>query len=99
MAQLPAALRVLAEIGDPRTELRAGLITAAQLEQLGTMFGRGGVERVVIERAWALESRLRGLDPLGTAASPLPPSLLRVAALDRRSGVIGNRTLGTYLVA
>jgi hypothetical protein len=99
VAQLNAALRALADVGDPRNDLRAGLITAEQLDRVGTLFGRGGAERVVIERAWGLESRLRRLDLLGTALASLPPSPLRVAALDGRSGVIGNRTLRTYLIA
>jgi hypothetical protein len=99
VAQLNAALRALADIGDPRNDLRAGLITAEQLDRVGTLFGRGGAERVVIERAWGLESRLRGLDLLGTAPAALAPSPLRVAALDGRSPVIGNHALRTYLVA
>jgi hypothetical protein len=99
ITQLTAALRVLADAGDPRADLAAGLITAEQLERVGTLFGRAGTERVVIERAWVLESRLRSLESLGTARAKLPPSPLRVAALDRRSGLIGNRTLGTYLIA
>jgi hypothetical protein len=99
IAALTAALRVLADVGDPRADLRAGLLTAAELDRIGTLFGRGGTERVVIERAWALESRLRVLDALAADPVRLAPSPLRVAALDRRSGVIGNRTLGTYLVA
>jgi hypothetical protein len=99
IARLTSALRVLADIGDPRADLRAGLITVPQLEQVRTLFGRGGAERVVIERAWALESRLRSLDELSSEPVPLPPSPLRVAALDRRSAVIGNLTLRTYLVA
>ncbi len=99
IAQLTSGLRVLADIGDPRVDLRAGLIDAEQLDRLSTMFGRGGTDRVVIERAWAIESRLRCLDLLGTAPVDLPPSVLRVAALDRRSGVIGNATLRAYLIA
>jgi hypothetical protein len=99
VASLTAALRVLGEIGDPRTDLRAGLLTPEQLDRLGTLFGRAGTERVVIERAWALESRLRHLEALGTDQVELPPSRLRVAALDRRSGVIASRVLATYLVA
>lgn len=99
IAALTAALRVLAEIGDPRTDVRAGVLTTEQLDRVGALFGRGGAERVVVERAWALESRLRGLDALGTDRVPLEPSRLRLAALDRRSGVIGNHVLGTYLVA
>lgn len=99
MAQVNAALRVLADVGDPRTDLRSGLLTTGQLQQIGTLFGRGAAERVVIERAWALESRLRWLDQLGSDPASVQPSRLRVASLDRRYGVIGNRMLGTYLTA
>jgi hypothetical protein len=75
------------------------VITAEQLDRLGTLFGRSGTDRVVIDRAWAIEANLRSLDALGTAPAELPPSPLRVAALDRRSGVIGNSALRAYLVA
>ena len=51
----------------------------------------------MIERAWAIESRLRKLDQLGSAAAELPPSRLRVAWLDRRAGPQGNRVLAAYL--
>jgi len=99
VAQLTAGLRVLADIGPPRADLRAGLITAEQLDRIGTMFGRGGADRVVIERAWAIESKLRRLETVGTSQAELPPSALRVAALDRRSGVLGNAVVRAYLVA
>ena len=94
-----AALRVLAGIGDPRADLRAGLLTGAELDRLTVLFGRGATERIVIERAWSLESRLRGLDGLGSDLAPLRPSSLRIASLDRSAGPIGNRMLATYLVA
>jgi hypothetical protein len=97
IAQVAAALRVLAQVGDPREDLRAGLLTAAQLERVTTLFGRDAAGRVVIERAWAIESRLRQLERLGSGAAALPPSRLRVASLDRRAGALGNRVLGTYL--
>ncbi len=97
VAQVTAALRVLAQVGDPRQDLRAGLLAPGQLEQLTTLFGRAAADRVVIERAWAIESRLRKLEQLGSAPIPLPPSRLRVACLDRRVGAVGNRVLGTYL--
>jgi hypothetical protein len=97
IAQVTAALRVLAQVGDPREDLRAGLLTDGQLERLGTLFGRGAADRVVIERALAIESRLRKLEQLGSGPAPLPPSRLRVAWLDRRAGALGNRVLGTYL--
>ena len=99
VARLTAALRVLADVGDPRADLRGGLITADELDRVGTLFGRSGSERIVIERAWTLESKLRSLNALGTEPVELPPSPLRIAALDQRSGAIGNRTVGAYLVA
>ncbi|MFI0417493.1 hypothetical protein [Spongiactinospora sp. 9N601] len=95
--QVTAALRALAQVGDPREDLRLGLITAAQLEKIGTLFGRGVSDRVVIERAWALESQLRKLETLGSEAVRLPPARLRVISMDRQAGVLGNRVLGTYV--
>jgi hypothetical protein len=97
IAQVTAALRMLAQVGDPREDLRAGLLTADQLDRLTALFGRGAADRVVIERAFAIESRLRKLERLGSGPAPLPPSRLRVASLDRRAGALGNRVLGTYL--
>ena len=99
IAQLTAALRALAGVGDPRADLRAGLISAGQLDRLATLFGREARDRVVADRALHLEARLRGLDWLGAGQPPDAPSRLRVAALDRRCGVIGNRMIGAYLVA
>ncbi|HTZ29910.1 MAG TPA: hypothetical protein VMC83_38295 [Streptosporangiaceae bacterium] len=97
IAQITAALRVLAQVGDPREDLQAGLLTADQVDRVMGLFGRAAADRVVIERAWAIESRLRRLDRLGSAPGPLPPSRLRVACLDRRVGALGNKVLGTYL--
>jgi hypothetical protein len=97
IAQVTAALRVLGQIGDPRVDLRAGLLSPGQLEQVTALFGRGAADRVVIDRAWALEARLRKLDQLGSAPVSLPPSRLRVAWLDRRSGAVANQVLGTYM--
>lgn len=95
--QVTAALRALAQVGDPRDDLGRGLITASQLERIGTLFGRGVSDRVVIERAWALESQLRKLETLGSEAVRLPPARLRVVSMDRQAGVFGNRVLGTYV--
>jgi len=97
ISQVTAALRALAQVGDPRDDMRRGLLTAAQLERIGTLFGRGVADRVVIERAWAMESQLRKLEPLGSEAVPLPPARLRVISMDRQAGVFGNRVLGTYV--
>ncbi|MGN6792246.1 MAG: hypothetical protein ACTHJW_07620, partial [Streptosporangiaceae bacterium] len=94
-------LRALADVGDPLADVRAGLLTNGQLAQIGTMFRHGAAERIVLERAFVLESRLRRLDSLGSGQSPVPegPTRLRVAALDRRAGMIGNQMLAAYLVA
>ncbi|MBO3747305.1 hypothetical protein J5X84_14600 [Streptosporangiaceae bacterium NEAU-GS5] len=97
ISQVTAALRALAQVGDPRDDLKYGLLTATQLERIGTLFGRGVADRVVIERAWALESQLRKLETLGTEAVTLPPARLRVVSMDRQAGVFGNRVLGTYV--
>lgn len=95
--QLAAALRALAQVGDPRDDLRLGLITDEELARVTTMFGRGAGDRVVIERAWALESQLRKLEVLGTEPIRPPPSRLHVVSMDRRAGVLTNRVLGTYV--
>ena len=96
IAQVTAALRALAQVGDPRQDVQAGLLTASQLERLAAMFGRGAAQRVV-ERALAMESSLRRLDQLGSAPAELRPSRLRVAWLDRRAGAAGNRVRAAYL--
>ena len=101
IASVTAALRMLADVGDPRADVGSGLLTTGQLQQIATLFRQGAAERMVLERAFVLESRLRALDALGTGEPPVPrsPTLLRVVALNRRAGVIGNRMLGTYVVA
>jgi hypothetical protein len=95
---LTAGLRALAHVGDPRADVRAGLLTADQVDRLTGLFGRGA-ERVVTDRAFALEARLRVLAPLGTEPAELRPSRLRVAWLDRRSPALGHQVLACYLTA
>jgi hypothetical protein len=97
IAQLTAALRALGHIGSPSEQLSARTLRAEQLAAVSTLFGRGA-EQLVIERAWALEARLRSLSPLGTALASAPGSPLRVAWPDRRGSALGNRVLGRYLV-
>ena len=97
VAAVTAGLRALAQAGDPRDDVAAGLITAGQADRLTAMFGRAATERVVLERAWILEAQLRKLAPVGSALAPLPRSALRVVALGRRVGAVGSRVLATYL--
>jgi len=97
VASVAAGLRTLAQVGDPRDDVAAGLITSGQADRLTAMFGRGATDRVVLERAWILESQLRKLAAVGTALVPLPRSALRVVALGQRVGAVGSKVLGTYL--
>lgn len=97
IANVTAGLRALAQVGDPLDDIGRGLLTAGQLDRITGLFGRGASDRVVIERALALEARLRALDELGSDAAPLPRSPLRVIALDRSGATFGSTTLATYL--
>jgi hypothetical protein len=92
-----AGLRALAQVGDPRDDIKRGVLTTAQLERVTGLFGRDAADRVVIERAMALEARLRALERLGSEPLPLPRSALRVIALDRSGTTFGNAMLGTYV--
>ena len=94
---MAAALRALAQAGDPRDDVAAGLISAEQVDRLTTMFGRGAADRVVVERAWVLESQLRTLAAAGTAVVPLPRSPLRVLAVSHRAGSVEGKVLAAYL--
>jgi hypothetical protein len=96
ISQVTAGLRALAQVGDPREDVRGGLLTAAQLDRITGLFGRGAADRVVIERAWALEARLRVLDRLGSDPAPVPPSRLRVVAVAPGGGALGNGVLAAY---
>ncbi|WP_067459500.1 hypothetical protein [Actinomadura macra] len=95
--RITAALRVLAQVGDPRDDLRKGLLTDEQHERIATLFGRDATDRIVVRRAWALEAQLRKLEKLATEQVRLPPSRLHVVSMDRRAGVLTNRVLGTYV--
>ncbi len=97
VAAVTAGLRALAQAGNPRDDVAAGLITAGQADRLTAMFGRAAIERVVLERAWILEAQLRRLAPVGSGPAPLPRSALRVVALGGRVGAVGSRVLATYL--
>jgi hypothetical protein len=97
ICQVTAALRALAQVGDPREDMRRGRLTAAELERITGLFGRGAADRVVIDRAWALEARLRLLERLGSDPAPVPRSRLRVVAADPGGGAFGNGVLAAYV--
>jgi hypothetical protein len=98
VAELVAGLRALAQVGDPHAGLRAGLLSEAQAESIAGLYGRAASDRVT-ERALALEARLRKLAGLGSAAVRMPPSRLRVLAVDATAGLAEAQTLGSYLTA
>src|SRR5215469_1069803 len=99
IAAVTAALRALGDVGNPKDDVRDGLLTDAQRSKIGVLFRRGAAERIVLERAFLLESRLRLLDQLGSGQPPQPVARIRVVGLERRAGAVGNRMLGTYLIA
>ncbi|MGI8447582.1 MAG: hypothetical protein ACR2MP_10480, partial [Streptosporangiaceae bacterium] len=99
LGQLTAGLRVLAQIGDPREDTRRGLISAAQAEAIAGLYGPAATDRVITERAFGLEARLRTLETLASAPVRLPPSRLRVVALDCAAEVAGTQVLAGYVTA
>jgi hypothetical protein len=96
VGSVAAALRTLAQVGNPRDDVE--LISSAQSDRLVAMFGRGAADRVVVERAWVLESQLRKLAAAGIAPAPAPPSALRVLAVGGQAGSVEAKVLATYLV-
>jgi hypothetical protein len=96
LGRLVAALQALGQIGAPG-QLSDGPLEPAELTALSATFGRGAGQ-LLVERAWALEARLRALTTLGTALTTAPPSRLRLAWPDRRGSAVGNRVLASYLV-
>jgi hypothetical protein len=99
IAQLAAGLRVLAQAGEPGADVRRGLLTEAQAEAIGGLYGRAAADRVITERALALEAKLGKLASLGSAPVPLPPGGLRVVAVDRLAGRTDAQVLGSYVTA
>jgi hypothetical protein len=94
-----AGLRVLAGVGDPMSDVSAGLLTAEEVVKLSTLYGAQAGMRIVAERAWSLVSSLRKLASLGSAAPKLPRSPLRVLAVDAGAGTPAGQVLGTFVAA
>jgi hypothetical protein len=96
--RIAAALRALAQVGDPLTDLAAGLLTEREAGTLGTLFGQGATDRVVLERALGMEAQLRTLASAGTEPARLPRGRLRVIAVDRRASPQSAAILGSFVV-
>ena len=99
IARLAAGLRVLAQVGDPRAEVRRGLVSEAEAEAVTGLYGQAAADRVIIERALMLEARLRPLTDLGREPVRLPPSRLRVVAMDWASRMASSQVIGGYVTA
>ena len=98
LASVTAALRALAQVGDPRADVAAGLLTGQELSQLSALFGQGATDRVVLERALSIEAQLRKLAATGSDPIEPPRSRLRVVAIDKRVGPLSARLLGGFVV-
>ena len=96
--RIVAALRALAQVGDPRADLAAGLLTEREAGTLSGLFGRGATDRVVLERALGMEAQLRRLASVGTEPVRLPRGRLRVVAVDRQASPQAATTLGSFVV-
>ena len=98
LASVTAALRALAQVGDPRADVAAGLLTEQEMSQLSALFGQGATDRVVLERALSIEAQLRKLAATGSEPIEPPRSRLRVVAIDKRVGPLSARLLGSFVV-
>ncbi|HMD91617.1 MAG TPA: hypothetical protein VKG80_03155 [Trebonia sp.] len=98
LASVAAALRALAQVGDPRSDVAAGLLTEREVSQVSTLYGQGATDRVVLERALGIESLLRKLAATGSQPLPVPRSRLRVVALDKRVGTLSAKILGSFVI-
>jgi hypothetical protein len=95
--RVAAALRALVQIGDPRADRAAGLLTEREEKALTMLFGRAATDRVVLERAVSMEAQLRKLASVGTEAVRLPRGRLRVIAVDRRASPQSATILGSFV--
>jgi hypothetical protein len=98
LASVAAALRALAQVGDPRADVSAGLLTEHEVSQVSTLYGQGATDRVILERALGIESLLRKLAVTGSEPVPIPRSRLRVVALNKRVGALSGKILGSFVI-
>jgi len=98
LASVTAALRALAQVGDPRADVAAGLLTEQEMSRLSALYGQGATDRVVLERALSIEAQLRKLAATGSEPIEPPRSRLRVVAIDKRVGPLSARLLGSFVV-
>ncbi len=98
LARVAAALRALAQVGDPHADIAAGLLTEREAVQVSALYGQGASDRVILERALVIEAHLRLLATAGSEPLGLPHGRLRVIGLDSRAGAMPARVLGSFVV-
>jgi hypothetical protein len=98
VGRLAAALRALAQVGDPRADVAAGLITEREAAKIGALYGQGATDRVVLERALGIEAQLGKLAEAGREPAGRPRGRLRVIAVDQRASALSARLLGSFVI-
>ena len=96
--RVAAALRALAQVGDLRADVAAGLITERAAAKIAALYGQGATDRVVLERALGIEAQLRTLAEAGREPAGRPRGRLRVIAVDKRAGALSAKLLGSFVV-
>jgi hypothetical protein len=97
VSRVAAALRALAQVGDPHADRAAGLLTEREAAALSVLFG-AAADRVVLERALGMEAQLRRLAAAGSEPAGLARGRLRVIAVDRRASAQTASILGSFAV-
>jgi hypothetical protein len=98
LGRVAAALRALAQVGDVRADVAAGLLTEREAAAVAALYGQGATDRVVLERALGIEAQLRKLAETGNEPAGRPRSRLRVVAIDKQVGPLSARLLGSFVV-
>lgn len=98
IGRVAAALRVLAQVGDSRAEVAAGLLTEQEAGAIGALYGTGATDRLILERALGLEAQIRKLATVGSEPVRLPRGRLRVVAVDKRASALSATLLGSFVV-
>ena len=98
LGRVAAALRALAQVGDVRADVAAGLLTDREAAAVAALYGQGATDRVVLERALGIEAQLRKLAEAGREPAGRPRSRLRVVAIDKRVGPLSAKLLGSFVV-
>ena len=98
LGRVAAALRALAQVGDLRADVAAGLITEREAGEIAALYGQGATDRVVLERALGIEAQLRKLAEAGREPVDRPRGRLRVIVVDQRAGALSAKLLGCFVI-